>query len=197
MSQSFIKVNSLLEQDKVKEAGQEFRVGFATQMRKLYSEAAETPPKRYVDDCNWNPKVKELYVKTSRAQAALNKGDAEGAEKLLDSIRTFFYKLHTENKIRLTNDAIHAFMEEVNKASRDESLTEEEIAALNKLKSEIPKALLSAKVKAKSAVFKKDLQEWSAQVDTLLAEAPVGKVQNGKLKEITESFYKKYGVDLE
>jgi outer membrane protein assembly factor BamD (BamD/ComL family) len=197
MSVSFTKTRKLLEEDKVKEAAQEFRTGFATHMKKLYSEAAETPPKRYEDDCDWNPKVKKLYIKTSKAQAALNKGDAEGAEKQLDAIRTFFYKLHTENKIRLTSDAIHAFMQEVNKASKDDSLTEGEIAALNKLISEIPKASPSRRAKAKTAEFKKDLSEWSTQVSTLLAQAPVATEQNGKLKEVTAAFYRKYGLDLE
>jgi hypothetical protein len=197
MTESYIKVNDLLEKNDVEEAAQEFREGFATQVKKLYSESSDTPPERYKDDCNWNAKIKELYVTTNKTQTALAKGDATSSGAGVGAIREFFFKLHTDNKMKLTNDAIYAFRREVDKLAEKKALAGSDLGTLKKLKSAISDAKPSMRTKADGDSFRKNFQDWSARVDSLLAQSSLGPEQSDELKELSVSFYKKYGMDLE
>jgi len=198
MSTSYRKVNALLDEGKTAEAAKEFKSSFSPQVKKFYSEAALTAPKRYLEDCEWNAKAKSLYITTRKAEKALTKGDLASSQKLLDELREFFFKLHRTNKLQLTNDAVYELFKLARQIPEDNAkLAKFDASKLAALKSKIRQANPSMKVKANQDGFKSDYEKWSAEVDELLAQNPLDTQRADKLKSITESFYKEYGMDFE
>jgi len=197
-SDSVAVVHDLLEENKIKNAAVEFSRSFSTTVRKFYSEAAFTAPKRYIKDCNWNAKAKSLYILTLKTEMELKKGDMAASKEKLAELRNFFYKLHVDNKILLTNDAVYAFKLEVDKIYANKpGLAGYNLSTLAGLKSKISTAKLSVKAGADKKAFEAAFKQWSEKVDALLAEPPLKSEQADKLKALTDKFYMEYGIDFE
>lgn len=196
MSASYRKTVLFMDAGKTDEAAKEFKTNFLTEIKRFYGEASETAPKRYLGDCNWNEKIKKLYVLTRETSGFLDRGDVKNSNAGLESLREFFYKLNTDNKIYLAGDAIYAFRKELNRYASKNSLTKEELAALNALKAKIFMAD-SSKIKAGKEQFAADAKAWAENADKILSLPRADAKQTNRLKEITEVLYLKYGMDLE
>ena len=186
----------LLNEGEISNAAKEFRTVFVPEVRKFYLESAQTAPKRYLDDCSWNEKVRNLYVLTLRTAIYLNGGNVQNSRAGLESLREFFYKLNTDNKIYLAGDAIYAFRKELNRASTKGILTEAEIAALNSLKSNIFQAEPSAAMKAEKEKYEAEAKVWQDKADRILSLSSISENQIKQLQEATGDFYLKYGMDF-
>lgn len=197
LSDSYRKTVLLLDAGKTADASSEFKTSFVPEIKKFYSESAETPPRRYLVDCNWNEKIKNLYVLTQKTAGYLDKGDVKNSGDGLASIREFFYKLNADNKIFTAGGAVYAFRKEVDMISSKKSLLKGDVAALNSLKSKIFEVAASSPPKTGKEQFEADAKAWDEQASKLLSALPVDAVRIKKLKEITDGFYLKYGMNLE
>lgn len=193
LSQSYIRVMTLMKDKKTDEAAQEFRTGMAATVRKLYSEAASAYPQRYsgkIAEDAWSEWSAQLYQKTRKAEDALKKGDAEAAAKLLPELREHVYALHEKTQTRKANDYIYAFYR---KAEGDKV----QIADLASLAAELDKAQPSLKAKSEAEAYGKAKAEWSGKVEPILKD---GKIQRGEQKELqnaSEKFYEAFGIQFE
>ena len=198
LSVSYRKVTSLVEQGKTAEAAREFKSSFSPQVKKFYSEAAATAPKRYLKDCEWNAKAKSLYITTRKAETALTQQDRKTANSLLAELREFFFKLHRANKMLLVNDAVYEFFKTVQAIPGDTTaLAKYNAGKLAGLKAKIMEAKPSVKVKADNASYQTAYKAWSAQVDQILSKDKLDPQSAEKLKSITGEFYRQYGMDFE
>jgi hypothetical protein len=198
LSASYRKVNGLIEKGKTAEAALEFKSSFSPQVKKFYSEAALTAPKRYLEDCQWNAKARSLYITTRKTETALTQQDQNAASSMLAELREFFFKLHRSNKMLLTNDAVYEFFKTVQSVPGDKTaLAQYNSSKLGGLKAKIAKAKPSTKVKADNASYETAYKAWSAEVDKILSKDKLDPRRAEKLKSITGEFYKQYGMDFE
>ena len=198
MSESFCKVNDLLDKNKRKEAAREFASSFFAPMTRFYFEARDVAPARYSKDRGWRSKIGKIYNLAKAANKYLQAGNVKAARKTLDRIRESFYELHIANQMDLTNDAIYAFRSELDKIENGKGPRGNECATLNKLKAKVPKAEPSQKVEADKEKFDKELREWLDAVEKILSDSssPVHQ-QVARLQDATEEFYKRYGMHFE
>ena len=197
LSASYRKVILLFDAGKTADAAKEFKTSFVPEVKKFYSESAETAHQRYLKDGNWNAEIKDLYLQTQKTADFLDKGNVKTSRTGLESLREFFYKLHTDNKINFASDAIYAFKKQLDRVSLNGSLTKGEIAALGSLKSGVLSAAPSVRIKAEKAQFDAKAKAWSEEVNKILSLPAADTKQVKKLKEITDGFYIAYGMDFE
>jgi len=197
LSKSYQKTILLLDAGKTTDASSEFRTSFVSEVKKFYSESAETPPKRYLEDCNWNEKIRNLYIITQKTAGSLAAGDINSSRNYLEAIRVFFYKLNIDNKICLTGDAIYLFKMALDKVSSQTSLSAKDISYLNSVKSKIYTVSPSASIRSNKEQFSLDVKAWDEKVSRILSLPSVDASGIKQLKEITYPFYLKYGIDFE
>jgi len=197
LSASYRNVILLLDAGKTADAAKEFKTSFVPEVKKFYSESAETAPQRYLKDCNWNAEIKDLYLQTQKTADFLDKGNVKNSRAGLESLREFFYKLHTDNKINLASDAIYAFKKELDRASAKGSLTKGELVTLGSLESGVLSAAPSVRIKSEKVQFDTKAKAWTEEVNKIFSLSVVDKGQIKKLKDITNGFYLEYGMDFE
>jgi hypothetical protein len=202
LSGSYVKVLPLMELGKTREASAEFQQGFLTEIRKVYSEAACTAPKRFVGSKDWSAWVRHLYalsVKTDRSlrQAAdsFESADARTAaskEAMNDllALRRHFYVLHADTNTCRVNDYLFRFYEEVMK----------DVPAASELKAiraAMDKADLSIKAKSDPNLFLLAKGKWTAEVHRILADGTIQPEEIATLRAATTQLYRAYGEPLE
>lgn len=197
LSLSYRKTLSLLDRGNTALAASEFRNSFVTATKVFYAESSEVPPKRYLNDANWKVEIKNLYVQTQKTAGFLEKGDVNNARTGLESLREFFYKLHTANKINIANDAIYAFKKELDRDLSKGGLTEEELIRLNSLKAQVSEAAPSITIKEWQERYNEKAKAWMDEAGRILSQAAPDKGQIRRLREITDEFYLDYGMDFE
>jgi hypothetical protein len=190
LSESYAKSIDLLEQDKPAEAKEQFRSGFVTTVKKLYSEAAQTYPVRFAKAECWTAWTKKLYVLTRKAEDAFGKGDIVQARILLPELRRHFYDLHKSVGQQKSNDNIYAFLVLLDD---DRISTEKLKTALESVES----AELALKAKAETEAFTKAKTSWKQQVESVLSSGKVEKEQRDTLRVSTFALYKAYGIQFE
>jgi len=197
LSASYRKTVFSLKEGKTTAASREFKTFFAPEVKKLYTETAETAPKIYIDDCNWNEKIKILYITTQKTAVFLEKRDVKNSKAGLESLREFFYKLHTDNKINIASDAIYAFRKELNEFPPGKTLTKKQTAILSSLKSKIFQAAPSEAMKKDKGKFNAEANAWSDAAGRILSRKKIDAPQIKLLRDSTEKFYFNYGMDFE
>ena len=98
LAESYLKTLVFLDGGQVEHAVLEYRKGYLANVKKLYSEAAETYPVRFSKAEHWCVWTKKLYTLSRQTEEALKRQDAEKALKLLEQARNHFYALHKEDE---------------------------------------------------------------------------------------------------
>ena len=190
LSESYIKTLSLLEEGESAEASREFNRGFVPTVKKLYSEAATTYPTRFsrVDDwCAW---TKQLYIFTRRAENAFRDGQTEEALEKLSSLREHFYALHVESQTQKSNDYIYDYLV---KTRAEQPAVDE----LNSILILVGNAEPSAKASADLEAYEKARSTWSDRVAPLLEDGAIVPGEIEMLRQVTEEFYRDFGIQFE
>jgi len=203
LSDSYVRTLRLQESGQASEASVEFQEEFYTEIKKVYSEAACTAPKRFVDSKDWSAWLRRAYalsVKTNqslRAAAGTSEGPSEAITKArndavngLRALRSCFHVLHLDTKTLKSNDYIYGFYEEVMKETP-------EAVELKALREAMDKAELSVVAKAGVEVYEKAKAEWAAKIDPLLADGAIQPSELESLRTLTASFCRAYGDQLE
>jgi len=197
MSESFCKVYLLLDEGKTKEAAAEFRSSFAPQVVRLFMKAQNTAPKRYEKYKKWKYRVRELNNLVRKILAILRGENFPALRKELDSIRMLFYCIHRDNKMNFANDAILSFKLKLDGIRPASGIPKNEAVALAKLIKEIDDAAFSLRMEENEDAFYEDCEKWASEAKAILGSDGVEVEQAARLKEITNTFYKTYGMDFE
>jgi len=202
LSGSYVKTVRLLEAGKTVEAAAEFQQGFLTEVRKVYSEAACTAPKRFVGSKDWSAWVRHLYALSVKADRSLRQASdpleaadartAASKEAMNDllALRRHFYVLHADTNTCRVNDYLFRFYEEVMK----------DVPAASELKAiraAMEKAELSVKARTDAKAFQLAQTKWAAEVDRILADGAIRPPELAPLRTATEEFHRAYGEPLE
>jgi len=203
LSGSYVRTLQLQESGRTDEASVEFQERFFTEIKKVYSEAACTAPKRFVDSKDWSAWLRRVYalsVKTNKSlRAAANppEGSSEAITKAredaangLRALRSCFHVLHSDTKTLKSNDYIYGFYEEVMK----ETL---EVGELKTLRAAMDKAELSVAAKADVEAYQKAKAEWAAEVDPIFSDERIDRSERDLLRTATEAFHRAYGERFE
>jgi len=197
MNPSFVKVSRLVGEGKLEDAREEFRTGFVTPVKKLYTEAADTPPKRYLKDCNWNSKVKSLYKLSMRTQGILNEGDKSEARERLDSLREFFYRLHKDNDLMHSGDAILELKRELDAIAKRGAATEEEVASIGALLKTIATTRPPMRMSKDAAAYSEECAPLLADIREDVTAARIDQAAIGRMKAAANRLHARYGMDIE
>jgi hypothetical protein len=203
LSDSYVRTLRLQEAGETSEASVEFQEEFYTEIKKVYSEAACTAPKRFVDSKDWSAWLRRVYalsVKTNkslRAAANLSEGSPEAIAKArkdaasgLRALRSCFHVLHTDTKTLKSNDYIYGFYDEVMKETP-------EVGALETLREAMDKAEFSVSAIADVDAFQEAKAEWASKTDPILADGRIEPSERCLLRRATEVFHRAYGERFE
>jgi len=202
LSDSYVRTLRLQETGQTSEASAEFQERFLTEIKKVYSEAACTAPKRFVDSKDWSAWLRRVYalsVKANRSlRAAANSPESpeaiakahEDAAISLSALRKCFHVLHTDTKTLKSNDLIYRFYEEVMKETPD-------VGELKTLRDAMDEAELSLAAKADAEAFHKAKAKWVAATDPILAGGSIEPSETESLRTATEVFHRAYGERFE
>ena len=190
LSESYLKTLSQLDQGTPTEAYNDFKTGFVTHAKKLYSEAGKTYPLRFSKMKDWCDWTKRFYVLTRNTEDALKEGQIDKARELLASLREHFHVLHVRAQLQKSNDYIYAYRAK---------LLEESPAAdeLNSIQSRLEEASLSASAQGGTAAYDEARSDWSTIVTSLLQDGIVDPDEIKPLRITTETFYRGFGVQFE
>ncbi len=83
---------------------------------------------------------------------------------------------------------------EVGEATADGALSASERKRLTALKNEVTKAAPTGKAAENKTAYQADLKKWSTEATGILSQDAPTKEQVKKLRQITESFCRKYGT---
>ncbi|MBC8868558.1 MAG: hypothetical protein H8E44_04035 [Planctomycetes bacterium] len=202
LSDSYVRTLRLQETGQTSEASAEFQEGFLTEIKKVYSEAACTAPKRFVDSKDWSAWLRRVYALSVKAnkslRAAANSPESpeaiaearEGATNSVRALRKCFHVLHTDTNTLKSNDLIYGFYEEVMKETPD-------VGELKTLRDTMAEAELSLAAKADAEAFDKAKAEWVAATDPILADGRIEPSEIESLRTATEVFHREYGERFE
>lgn len=202
LSDSYVRTLRLQESGRTDEASVEFQERFYTEIKKVYSEAACTAPKRFVDSKDWSAWLRRVYalsVKTNKSlRAVANPPDSpeaiakarQDATSGLRALRKCFHVLHTDTNALTSNDYIYGFYEEVMKETSD-------VGKLKTLRDGMDEAELSVAAKADPEAFQKAKAEWLAKTDPILADGRIQSPELEPLRTAAKVFHHAYGEQLE
>ena len=195
---SYCKIKQLLDQNKSDEAYEEFTAHFVDATEKFANEAGNIAPASFQADRLWPRRVQFFLSLAKDLERSLKKRDITAARYALARIRKFFYVLHTENGIWLTNDAIYLFKQEVDGiAANNFDLKSFNADNLEKTRANILKARASVKVRSNRKAYDTALKQWWREVDTIMDVKPMTRQALARLKIVTDKFYGEYGIDFE
>ena len=187
---SYPKTLAYLEDGKLKEAILEYRKGYLANVKKLYSEAANTYPVRFSKAEHWCVWTKRLYVLSRQTENVLKAQDSEKALKLLEELRKHFYALHKETKTFHFNDFIYEFRTEATKSKPSKE-------QLEKIRKKLEKAEPSYLAKKKSKEYTEAKNAWEKAVMPLLDDGQIDSSEQDSLREASEAFYRAFGIQYE
>lgn len=190
LSEGYASTLDLLDKDQTEEAKGAFKRSVLLNVKKLYSEVAETYPVRYSKIEDWCAWSRQLYILTRKTDMALDAGDAAKARELLQGIRQHFYNLHQLTGMSKASDHIYSFFNalEANPPSFDKLKTE-----WDTLENAEPSLL----AKSKPDEFKQTIEAWRQQVGLVLQGGSLTPEQINQLRAATEALYKAYGLQFE
>lgn len=202
LSDSHVRTRRLLEGGQASEASVEFQERFLTEIKKVYSEAACTAPKRFVNSKDWSAWLRRVYalsVKTNkslRAAAnplespeAITKARKDATNSLL-ALRKCFHVLHMDTKTLKSNDYIYGFYKEVMKETP-------EVCELKTLREAMDEGELSVAAKADAEAFQKAKAVWAAKTDPILADGRIQPPELDLVRTATAVFHRAYGERFE
>jgi hypothetical protein len=190
LSTSYAKTLDLLDNNKGKEAREEFRSQFVPTVKKVYTEAPQTYPPKFSKIDDWCAWVKDFYIMTLKAEKALGSSNPAEARKLLAGIREHLYKLHQETETAAVNDFIFALMS----ATAKEKPSAQELKAL---RDKLEKAKLSVKAKSDGDAYVRACKAFLASMDKVLQDQAIDDAELAELRSATASMYRSYGVQFE
>jgi len=192
LSGCYVVITDRMDEKKIGEAAQEYKIGFSPTIKKMYTELSSTAPARFVkiNSEDWGDWIRQFYIKTSKTGTALTESNADEANKGLAGLREWVYTLHEKAGLKKSNDVIFAF----NKMAASEKPADAELV---KLAAELDKAGPSLDAKAKADAFAKAKAEWKTVADPILKDGKVAPAELAPLRKASEKFYKAFGVQFE
>lgn len=190
LSESYLKTLSLLDEGSATEAYKEFKTGFVTNTKKLYSEASSTYPLRFSKMKDWCDWTKRFYVLTRNTEDALKEGQSDKARETLASLREHFHVLHVRAQLQKSNDYIYAYRA---KLLEDSPAADE----LNSIRASLEQAPLSARANGGTTAYEAAKSDWSTIVTSLLQDGVLDPDEIQPLRITTENFYRDFGLRFE
>jgi hypothetical protein len=190
LAESYFKTLVLLDDEKIEQAVLEYRKGYLTNVKKLYSEAAKTYPLRFSKAEHWCVWTKKLYTLSRQTEETLKKQDAEKALKLLEKAREHFYALHKETETFHCNDIIYEFRIEAAKKELSGKKLEEIMKRLEK-------AEPSCVAKEKPKAYAEAKNTWKKAIAPLLDDGQIESSEQELLRKTSEAFYRTFGIQYE
>lgn len=190
LSDSYAKTLELMDKSDLAGASAEFNGTFVPTVKKLYSETASTYPVRFSKVKEWCDWSKTLYKQTLLTGKALENKKLPEAQQNLQEIRQMFYKINTEAELLKNNDYIFLFK---SMAGKDQTNAEKFSSVIKMIEGAAP----SVKTKAEPESYKQALNSWKEQVAGIIKDNSISPDELTKLRSITESFYRQYGVQFQ
>ena len=190
LSDSYARTLALMDKSDLGAASAEFNGRFVPAVKKLYSEAASTYPVRFSKVKEWCDWSKTLYKQTLLTAKALQSKKQTDAQQNLQEIRQLFYKIHAEAELLKNSDYIFLFKSMVGK----DNPNAEKVTSIIKM---IEGAAPSVKTKAEPDAYKQALTSWKDQVAEIIKDNSISPDELTKLRTITESLYRQYGVQFQ
>ncbi len=190
LAESYVRTLDLLQEERTIEASQEFERNFVQPVKKLYAEAADVYPPRFSKVGDWCAWSKRLYILSRRTENAFRDGQTQEALETLSSLREHFYILHVEAETQKSNDYIYAFLMKARAEQPD-------VAELSSIAALVLDAEPCTNTGADADDYEEARSAWSSTVSALLQDGTIDADELAPLREVTDEFYRDFGIQFE